>query len=55
MRLEGQHQRRDAALRGNIQRPVQHRLMAAMDAVEIADGDHAAARWAGKGSRVSLR
>ena len=48
MRLEGQHQRRHAACAGLVQRPLQHRLMAAMDAVEIADRDDAAAQVAGR-------
>ena len=48
MRLEGQHQRRHAAPVGFLARALEHRLVAAMDAVEIADRDHAAAQFGGQ-------
>ena len=42
MRLEGQRRRRPAQRPGQIQRRADHGAMAAMHAVEIADGDHGA-------------
>ena len=44
MRLEGQHQGRHAAAPGLLASALEHGLMAAMDAVEIADRHHAAAQ-----------
>ena len=41
MGLEGQHKRGNATFPRQIQRTVQNRLMAAMNPVEIADGDDA--------------
>ena len=46
MRLESQHGRRLAEALGAIQRGGNHRLVAAMDAVEIAHGDDGAAQRA---------
>jgi hypothetical protein len=48
MRLEGEHERRNGPLHGLLQRAVQHRLMAAVHAVEIADRDHTAAKMFGQ-------
>ncbi|ENN88952.1 hypothetical protein RHSP_03298 [Rhizobium freirei PRF 81] len=39
MRLEGQHEGRNTAFPRNLQRATEHRLMTAMYAVKIADGD----------------
>ena len=44
MRLEGQRRRRPAQRRGALARGRDHRPVAAMHAVEIADGDHRAAQ-----------
>src|SRR5262249_52483292 len=42
VRLEGQHQRRDAAAPSLLECPLENGLVAAMHTVEIADCDHAA-------------
>ncbi len=52
VRLERQYQRRRAAPFRFFQRPSEHRLVSAMDAVEIADGDDAAAQPLGQAGRI---
>jgi hypothetical protein len=48
MRLEGQRRSRAAGRPGAGQRRRNHRPVAAMHAVEIADGDHGAAQRIGR-------
>ena len=48
VRLEGEHGERRAEGAGNAPAFLDHRAMAQMDAVEIADGDHRAPRVCGR-------
>jgi hypothetical protein len=47
MRMEGEHRRRQLKVLGGFGQALEHGLMAAMDAVEVTDGERHMIRGAG--------
>src|SRR5207249_402145 len=54
MRIEGQNHRRQREILGRFREAIEHRLMAAMHAVEVTDGERNVIRSCGGKSAVDL-